>query len=188
MSAESIVEAVMQFIRDNRVWAGPIVFVLAFGESMAFVSLVLPFWAMLVGIGTAMTALGLDFMTIWIAASLGAGAGDWASYWIGSTFKYRIKYVWPLSRYPKLLPLGRLMFKRYGWMAIVLGRFFAPMRASVPLVAGLCQMPMVPFQLANFGSAFLWAGALLAPGLMLSWWWPWLQPYLASFERMLTCQ
>jgi membrane protein DedA with SNARE-associated domain len=48
--------------------------------------------------------------------------------------------------------------------AVVIGRFFGPLRAAVPLVAGIFAMPYWPFQLANFGSAFLWAWVLLKLG------------------------
>ena len=37
--------------------------------------------------------------------------------------------------------------------------------ASVPLVAGIFAMPFWTFQIANFSSAFLWAGVLLTPGI-----------------------
>jgi membrane protein DedA with SNARE-associated domain len=46
----------------------------------------------------------------------------------------------------------------------VLGRFFGPLRAAVPLVAGIFEMPYWRFQIANFGSAFLWAAVLLSIG------------------------
>jgi membrane protein DedA with SNARE-associated domain len=40
----------------------------------------------------------------------------------------------------------------------------------VPLVAGIFVMPWWPFQIANFGSAFVWAAVLLAPGTLgFSW-------------------
>jgi membrane protein DedA with SNARE-associated domain len=157
----------IEFVRANSAWAAPIVFILAFGESLAFISLFLPFWAMLVGIGTLITASGLDFWSIWIAASLGAAIGDWVSYWLGAHFQHRVAGWWPLSKYPQMLPAGEAFFRRWGWIAIVGGRFSGPLRATVPLVAGITRMPQMPFQLANFGSAFLWAGILLAPGSML---------------------
>jgi membrane protein DedA with SNARE-associated domain len=34
----------------------------------------------------------------------------------------------------------------------------------VPLVAGICAMPFVPFQIANVTSALVWAAGILAPG------------------------
>jgi membrane protein DedA with SNARE-associated domain len=159
---------IIAFVQANKAWAAPIVFALAFGESLAFISLFLPFWAMLVGIGTLITASGLDFWTIWIAASLGAALGDWVSYWLGKHFQHRVAGWWPLSRYPWMLPKGEAFFQRFGWMAVVLGRFSGPLRATVPLVAGITRMPFATFQIANFGSAFLWAAILLAPGGMLA--------------------
>jgi len=49
-------------------------------------------------------------------------------------------------------------------MAIFIGRFFGPLRASVPLVAGIFRMQFVQFQIANFTSAFVWAAVLLTLG------------------------
>ena len=60
-------------------------------------------------------------------------------------------------------------------LAIFIGRFFGPLRASVPLVAGIFRMPYWPFQLANFSSAFLWAFVLLTMGdivgVIIRWVW-----------------
>ena len=57
----------------------------------------------------------------------------------------------------------------------MIGRFFGPLRASVPLAAGIFRMPYWQFQIANFRSAFLWAGVLLSIGdvvtLALKWAW-----------------
>jgi len=72
--------------------------------------------------------------------------------------------MWPLKNHPKLIENGRMFFKRWGVWAIVFGRFSGPLRASVPIVAGTIEMPWLRFQIANWGSAFLWAYALLAPG------------------------
>ena len=54
--------------------------------------------------------------------------------------------------------------RRWGLAAVFIGRFFGPLRASVPLAAGIFHMPYWHFQLANFTSAFLWAGVLLGIG------------------------
>jgi membrane protein DedA with SNARE-associated domain len=52
--------------------------------------------------------------------------------------------------------------------SIYIGRFFGPLRASVPLAAGIFEMPYWRFQVANFTSAFIWAGVLLLFGDGLS--------------------
>ena len=72
--------------------------------------------------------------------------------------------MWPLSKYPDLLPRAHAFFEEYGAWAIVIGRFFGPFRAAVPIVAGAAQMNRTTFQIANWSSAFLWAFVLLAFG------------------------
>jgi len=165
-SLEPYAHQVIEFVRLHQSWAPPIVFTLAFLESIAFFSLLVPAWAALVGIGALITVSGLDFWSIWIAASIGAALGDWISYWVGLKLEHSVAKIWPLSRYPDLLPKGEAFIRRWGVFAIVIGRFFGPLRASVPLVAGIFAMPFWPFQIANFGSAFLWAGILLSPGAL----------------------
>jgi membrane protein DedA with SNARE-associated domain len=148
------------------------VFVLAFGESLAFVSLVLPFWAMLVGIGTIIgVSDALNFWLIVTAAATGAALGDWLSYWLGFHYHEKIQSMWPLKNHPKLIENGRKFFTRFGVWAIVLARFSGPLRASVPIVAGIIEMPRLKFQIANWGSAFLWAFVLLSPGSFGMKWW-----------------
>jgi membrane protein DedA with SNARE-associated domain len=165
MDFHTFAHDVIAFVRAHEAWALPIVFALAFGESLAFVSLLVPATVMLVGIGALIGAGGIMFVPVWLAAALGAAFGDWLSYWIGYRFKDAVARVWPLSRYPTLLPRGEDFIRRYGIYAIFLGRFFGPLRASVPLAAGILAMPFWPFQLANFSSALLWAAVLLAPGI-----------------------
>jgi membrane protein DedA with SNARE-associated domain len=75
--------------------------------------------------------------------------------------------MWPLRNYPDLIPKGHAFFEKWGAWAIVLGRFSGPLRASVPLVAGIVEMPRATFQLANWSSAFLWAFVLLMFGDVL---------------------
>ncbi len=164
MSFEQYANDLTVFVRDHAAWAAPIAFALAFGESLAFISLLIPATVALVGIGALIGASGIDFMPVWICAALGASLGDWLSYWFGATFKDAVAQMWPLSRYPDLIPRGHRFIERYGLYAVFIGRFFGPLRASVPLAAGILTMPFWPFQIANFTSAFLWAAVLLAPG------------------------
>ena len=158
-------DAIIQFARTHQAWAPLIVGVLAFGESLAFLSLVLPFFTILIGIGALIGAAGsLDFWIILVAAAVGAALGDWLSYWLGRHYHAKISRMWPLRNYPDLLPRGARFFQKWGAWAVVLGRFTGPMRASVPIVAGAVRMPATLFQLANWSSAFLWAAVLLTVG------------------------
>jgi membrane protein DedA with SNARE-associated domain len=163
-SLEAHAQELVEFVRLHEAWAAPIVFALAFGESLAFISLLIPAWAALVGIGVLIASGNLNFWPIWVAGSVGAALGDWLSFWIGVKLGPPVAHVWPLSRHPELLPKGETFVKRWGPVAIFIGRFFGPLRASVPLVAGIFRMPFWEFQIANFASAFVWAGVLLTLG------------------------
>src|SRR5450759_2911192 len=161
---EDFARALADFVRDHQVWAAPIVLMLAFGESLAFISLLIPAWGALVAIGALIGSSGISFWPIWIAASLGAAFGDWLSYWIGLKLEHSVAHVWPLSRHPDLIPRGEAFMKKWGIPGIFIGRFFGPLRASVPLIAGIFEMPFWRFQFANFTSAFVWAAVLLTLG------------------------
>ncbi|MFL6796318.1 MAG: DedA family protein [Xanthobacteraceae bacterium] len=161
---ETFAHQLVEFVRAQEVWAAPVVFALAFGESLAFISLLIPAWAALVGIGVLIAQGKLSFVPVWVAGAVGAALGDWLSYWIGVKLGAPVAQVWPLSRHPGLLPRGEAFVKHWGVLAIFIGRFFGPLRASVPLVAGIFHMPYWKFQIANFSSAFVWAGVLLTMG------------------------
>jgi membrane protein DedA with SNARE-associated domain len=175
MDLQATAEQIVDFVRHNAVWAPPIVFALAFGESLAFISLLVPAWAALVAIGALIKSGGLSFWPVWVAGALGAACGDWLSYWIGQKLEYSVAKIWPLSRHPDLIPRGEAFVKKWGVLGIFIGRFFGPLRASVPLVAGIFEMPYWRFQIANFTSAFVWAAVLLTLGdgisTLVSWIW-----------------
>src|SRR5438477_2920418 len=103
MTVEDIAGAVVDFVRVYHVWTSPIVFLLAFAESLAFISLLVPAWSALIGIGTLIAASGINFWPVWIAGSFGAALGDWVSYSVGYKFKDHVADMWPLSRNPELL-------------------------------------------------------------------------------------
>ena len=164
MDFDTYAQPIIDFVRLHRAWAAPVVFVLCFAESLAFISLLIPAWAALVGIGTLIGASGLNFWPIWLAGSLGAALGDWLSYWIGLKLEKRVYHMWPLSRNPEMIPKGEEFVRKWGAPAIFIGRFSGPLRATVPLIAGIFAMPWWSFQVANFSSAFVWAAVLLTLG------------------------
>ncbi len=161
---EEMARSIMDFIRVNQGWAAPIVFLMAFAESLAFVALLVPATIILWGVGGMIGAVGLDFWPIWFAAAIGAGLGDWVSYWLGYHYHEQIARMWPLSKYPELMPKAKVFFEKWGAPGVFFGRFFGPLRAAVPLVAGAAEMPRLPFHIANWTSAFAWATLVLAPG------------------------
>ena len=157
-------QGIADFVRDHEVYAAPVCFALAFGESLAFVSFLLPATLVLVAVGTLVGQAGLAFMPVFAAAAVGAALGDWLSFWLGRRFEDRVAGLWPLSRHPEMLVRARSYVDRWGAAGVFLGRFLGPLRATVPLIAGLAAMPALPFQAANWSSALLWSFLVLAPG------------------------
>nr|WP_205790235.1 DedA family protein [Microvirga makkahensis] len=165
---DALAATLLDVIRAHRAWAPFIVGALAFAESLAFLSILVPSTVLLLGIGALIGASGLEFWPIWLGAAVGAILGDWVSYAIGYRFKHAALRVWPLSRHPHLADRCERFFARWGAWGVFLGRFIGPMRAVVPLVAGIFAMPVLLFQTANVASAFVWAFVMLAPGTGLS--------------------
>jgi membrane protein DedA with SNARE-associated domain len=139
----------------------------AFGESFAFISFFIPGTTIIVAAGTLVTAGVLDPITVGVAAAIGAILGDAISFWIGEKFGKGLPNHWPFKKHHATLDRGVHFFKRYGWPSVFFGRFLGPMRAFVPLAAGMCRMPIVPFYAANILSAVIWAPALLYSGYLL---------------------
>ncbi|MDH6153661.1 MULTISPECIES: DedA family protein [Paraburkholderia] len=61
---------------------------------------------------------------------------------------------------------GERFVHQHGRKSIVLARFFAPVRAVVPLVVGAARMPRRTFYPINAGSAVLWSPAHIGPGIL----------------------
>lgn len=170
MSIQDYTDVIVSFVKANEVWAAPVAFLLAFGESLAFLSLILPATIILVGIGGLIGASGIDLWPVVIAAGAGGTLGYAVSYWIGLYYRDDIERIWPFSSYPEMIPRGRQFFDKYGAFGVFLGHFFGPVRAVIPVVAGMYGMPQIPFQIANVLSAFLWAGGVIAPSFFgLKW-------------------
>ncbi|MCB8821278.1 DedA family protein [Microvirga rosea] len=168
MNLDGLTHSVIDFVRDHREYAPIIVGLLTFGESLAFVSLLLPATSIIIGIGFMIAAAEIPFWEAWLGAAVGATLSNWISFTIGRHYKTAAYGVWPLSRNQHLIARGERFFQRFGPWAVFLGRFFGPTRAVIPLISGIFLMPPVLFQAANLASAFVWAFVLLAPGAGLA--------------------
>lgn len=145
--------------------AGLVIGIVAFGESLAFVGLVVPGALVLFGAGALIAGGSLAFWPIALAATSGAILGDGVSYWLGYRYREHVRELWPISRYPQLLERGERFFLDHGGKSIMLGRFAGPVRPIVPIVAGMLGMPPLRFYLTNVLSAVAWAPAYLLPGM-----------------------
>ncbi|HEV8678477.1 MAG TPA: DedA family protein [Stellaceae bacterium] len=161
---QDLAPPLLDFIKTHQSWAIAVMFVTAFGESLVLLNLLFPGTALLIAAGALVKSGGLSFLPVIIGAVAGAVLGDAVSYWLGRRFGHGILRVWPFSRHPEMLSSGIRFFARHGGASVFIGRFFGPIRAVVPLAAGIMQMPRGRFWVANITSALVWAPLLLFVG------------------------
>jgi len=170
MALEAVVETVVTFVREHQSWAGPVAFIVAFGESFCFLSLLIPGTAILVGIAALLAASGIEagiLLPAILWAGFGGTLGYAVSFWIGRYFKDSVHKIWPFTTRPHLISQAQEFFETYGAFGVFLGHFFGPVRAVIPVVAGMFNMRELPFQIANVASAFIWAVGIIGPSFYL---------------------
>ncbi len=156
----------LAWIPAHPLGAGLAIFLVAMSESLAVIGLLVPGVLMMFGIGALVAAGAVEFSDAYAWAVAGAVAGDGLSFWLGRRFRDRIRGLWPFSRHPTGLERGLGFFDRYGGKSVVFGRFVGPVRAIIPLVAGMLGMSPRRFLAANLLSALAWAPAYLLPGML----------------------
>lgn len=142
------------------------VFAASLLEAVAVIGTVIPGSSVVVVGGVL---VGLQVLDPWwaaLAAVTGATLGDGMSYWLGRHYHKRLLNLWPLKKYPALFERGQAYFTQNGGKSVFLGRFLGPVRAIVPVVAGMSDMPVLRFMVVNVLSAIAWAGAHLLPGVL----------------------
>ncbi|HKO08007.1 MAG TPA: VTT domain-containing protein, partial [Alphaproteobacteria bacterium] len=94
--------------------------------------------------------------------------GDGFSYWLGYRYHREITGIWPLNRYPQVVAMGEAAIERHGGKSILIARFTPPLRAIVPLVAGILRMKPWRFYTVNILSTIAWATAHIVPAVVAS--------------------
>ena len=143
------------------------VFAAALLESVAVIGTVFPGSSVVVIGGVLVGLAVLDPWWTALAAVAGATLGDGMSYWLGRHYHGRLLGLWPLKNYPALFEQAQAYFAQHGGKSVFLGRFLGPVRAIVPVIAGMSDMPVLQFTLMNVLSAIVWAGLHLLPGALL---------------------
>lgn len=160
-------EQIVAFIREHQVYAGVVVGLLCFAESIAVLSFFVPATALLVAAGGLVGTGIIPFHELVIGGVIGCLAGDAVSYAMGRWFGPHTNRIWPFKNNPALLEQGNAFFAKHGWWGVFIGRFFGPLRAVVPLSAGIMHMNQVVFWLVSSTSAMVFVPMALIPGALL---------------------
>ena len=162
-----LLDSLISWVNAHPHWAGVVVFLVAFSESLALVGMVVPGVVMMFAAGALIGAGAVEFAGIYWWAVAGAVLGDGLSFWIGRRYQQQLGGMWPFASHPQMLDKGVAFFQRWGGKSVALGRFFGPVRAVIPLVAGIMEMPLRRFLIANILSALAWAVVYLLPGIIV---------------------
>ena len=155
-----------QFIQTHQAWAGLIIFLMTFGESLFVIGIFLPATVLLMMSGGLVGSGTLPALPIFLWGVAGAILGDALSYWFGKWLGPRVLRTKLLKTRRRTVARARLLCFRYGFLAVLVGRFLGPLRCLIPTVAGVMGMTEKKFQLANILSGILWVPALMAPGYL----------------------
>ena len=142
-------------------------FIMASLEAIAIVGLIVPGAGAIVALGALVPSGAVDFWVLSSVATVGALLGDSISYWLGWRYHAHIKAIWPFNRYPQAFTAGQKFFHAHGGKSVFLGRYVGPVRGTVPLIAGMAQMPLWRFFVASALSAATWSPAHILPGMLV---------------------
>ncbi len=169
------------FLSQHTQLALTVLFAAALLESVAVIGIFIP-GSTLVFAGGALIGLGVLSPGAAAAAAVGGAVlGDGLSFWLGRHYGDRIRTMPLFSRHAALLQRGEDSFARHGAASIFLGRFNGrsffgsvgsfkgPMRAIVPVVAGMARLPGMSawrFHSVDGVAALAWAAACLSVGAL----------------------
>lgn len=163
---QEITAPIVNFLNEYHEWAAVVVGLTAFCESLFIVGVLFPATPILLVVGGMFAAGTAEPAPVLAAAIFGAVTGDIVSYLIGKKSGRRITFSPVAKRHRTSIAKARVFFRKHGMLAVFMGRFFGPLRATVPFVAGMMHMEQAKFQAANIASAVIWAPVMLMPGWM----------------------
>ncbi|SAK54479.1 DedA family protein [Caballeronia arationis] len=147
-------------------WALAVVALAALLESVAFIGTFVPGSTAMFVAGALVGTGTLNLGWVFVCAIAGAIAGDAASYWVGARYQESLRQIWPFRTHPAVLAAGEKYFVMHGAKSVVTARFLPPLRAVVPVVAGMLGMAPARFFAVNVLSALLWAPVHILPGVV----------------------
>src|SRR5471032_607443 len=156
----------LHLLSGHPAWALTVVLLAAFFESIAFIGTFVPGSTAMFVAGALVGTGSLNLGWVFACALAGAVAGDAASYWFGCSHKETIARLWPFRTHPGMLTAGKRYFEAHGIKSVVFARFIAPLRAVVPVVAGMMGMRPGRFLVINIISALIWAPVHILPGVV----------------------
>ena len=157
-------ETLTQWLAGHPQWLGLALLIVACMECLAVVGLIIPgtvlVFAIAVLAGSGVLSLGETLLLGFIGGLI----GDLLSYALGRRYHQGIRSLRGLRDHPEWLVQAEHYFQRYGVASLLVGRFIGPLRAMLPVTAGMLDMPFGRFLLVSLCAAAGWSMAYLLPG------------------------
>lgn len=147
-----------------------LIFFIVFAETGLFFGFFLPgdYLLILAGIFCATGLLDVSIYQLLLALFFAGILGNYVGYWFGySTGRVLFNRSDSLFFKKRYIYIAEDFFKRYGGMALVLGRFFPIIRTFAPIFAGVAKVEFKTFTLYNVLGSLLWVTVLTLIGFFL---------------------
>ena len=128
-----------------------------------FAILFAAFWegeVVLIAAGTLCGAGYLDWRLTIVAAAIGGSAGDQIYFY--AAHERAARAVQRSKRLSKWYPKISKFVLRHGTLAVLLSRFAAGLRITIPIICATAGMPAKKYSALNLISAFAWASFWVA--------------------------
>ena len=154
-------------VASNHPWlAFVLVGAVAFAESLAVIGTFIPAAIVLFCAGVLIGHGSLAWLPTLAIAVAGAVAGDALSFEAGRQPRMRERALALARGRARWIDRAEDLVRRRGSASIFIVRFTGPVRAFVPLIAGMAGLPRMRFYLVNVLSALLWAPVHILPGAL----------------------
>ncbi len=160
-------DALSLWLGQHPEWILLTIGITAFVESLAMIGVILPGIAVLYAATALAGNLDQPLLPCLIAAGAGAAAGDLISFFLGRYAHPVALKHWPFRQHPGLIRRGEQFIQRYGIPSVIVGRFVGPLRAVIPFVAGMLEMPSGRFIPISLLSSAFWAPVYIIPGYLI---------------------
>ncbi len=129
---------------------------LCFGEAAIMLGFVLPGETAVIVGGILASHQRLSLPVVVGVVVVAAVVGDSVGYEVGRHLGPRLLHLRPLRKRRASITRGQQFLCRHGGVGVFVGRFTALLRALVPGLAGMSEMPYRRFLVANAAGAVAW--------------------------------
>ena len=157
-------DSITGWLTANPQWLGLAVFIVACVECLAIAGIIVPGTVLLFAIAVMAGSGALSLGQTLLLGFLGGLLGDVVSYALGRRFHQNIRRLPFLRTHPEWMNGAESYFHRYGIVSLLVGRFIGPLRPMLPMVAGMCDMPIPRFIGVSLLAGAGWSVAYLLPG------------------------